>query len=136
MRRTVGRALATLAMIGLAAGACSSTQDASTDTTASATKSQSGEITEYTVPAGSDVPQTGGSLVYGLEAETDGYSPIANRMAPAGQIVANTLFDPLAAWGADGKVYPYLAESFESSELFTEWKITLRPDVRFHDGTP
>ena len=72
MRRTVGRALATLAMIGLAAGACSSTQDASTDTTASATKSQSGEITEYTVPAGSDVPQTGGSLVYGLEAETDG----------------------------------------------------------------
>ncbi len=136
MRRTVGRALATLAMIGLAAGACSSTQDASTDTTASATKSQSGEITEYTVPAGSDGPQSGGSLVYGLEAETDGYSPIANRMAPAGQIVANTLFDPLAAWGADGKVYPYLAESFESSELFTEWKITLRPDVRFHDGTP
>ncbi len=31
---------------------------------------------------------------------------------------------------------PYLAESLTPNSDFTEWTIALRPDVRFHDGTP
>src|SRR5690606_4807294 len=31
---------------------------------------------------------------------------------------------------------PYLAESITSNDDFTEWTVTLRPGVLFHDGTP
>src|SRR5690606_19388640 len=50
--------------------------------------------------------------------------------------VARSVYDPIAARGADGTTYPYLAESIESNEELTEWTITLRPDISFHDGTP
>ena len=31
---------------------------------------------------------------------------------------------------------PYLAESVTPNAEFTEWKITLRDGITFHDGTP
>ncbi len=36
----------------------------------------------------------------------------------------------------DGEYEPYLAEGIESNEDFTEWTMTLRPDVSFSNGTP
>ena len=36
----------------------------------------------------------------------------------------------------DGALEPYLAESLEPNAELTEWTLTLRPDVQFHDGTP
>jgi peptide/nickel transport system substrate-binding protein len=51
-------------------------------------------------------------------------------------MVANAVFDPLAAYDADGTVQPYLAESFTPNEDYTSWTITMRPGVTFHDGTP
>jgi peptide/nickel transport system substrate-binding protein len=83
-------------------------------------------------PEGDPIP--GGSVVFGLEAETDGWDPTTNRWAPAGVLVGGTIFDPLAAWTVDGDWAPFLAESFEPDETFENWTITLRPDITFHNG--
>ena len=81
-------------------------------------------------------PQSGGSLVFGLNAETDGWDPSSNRWSGSGYIVGFSIFDPLAVFGADLKAHPYLAESFTSNADFTEWVIGVRDGVTFHDGSP
>ncbi len=81
-------------------------------------------------------PQSGGTLVYGLGSETDGWMPTTSRWAVDGTTVAMAIFDPLAAFDADGGWAPYLAESFVPNADFTLWTITLRPGVEFHDRTP
>jgi ABC-type transport system substrate-binding protein len=87
--------------------------------------------------AGEDTgePQYGGSLAYGIEAETDGWNAISNRWALSGLLVANTMFDTLAKVGADGSFVPYLAESIEHDPEYLTWSITVREGVKFHDGT-
>jgi ABC-type transport system substrate-binding protein len=81
-------------------------------------------------------PQQGGKVVYGLSAETDGWNVASNRWTPAGLNVARAVYDPLAAFDAAGEPQPYLAESITSNDDFTEWTITLRDGVEFHDGSP
>ncbi|MCX7621115.1 MAG: ABC transporter substrate-binding protein [Acidimicrobiales bacterium] len=56
------------------------------------------------------------------------------RWVAPGLIVANAVFDPLAAFDIDGKPQPYLAERFESTSDYRSWTITLRPGVSFHNG--
>ncbi len=82
-------------------------------------------------------PQPGGSLVYGLEAETSGgwCLPEAQLVA-SGIMVARTIYDPLTAPNEDGEYVPYLAESVEPNETFDQWTITLRDGITFHDGSP
>jgi ABC-type transport system substrate-binding protein len=80
--------------------------------------------------------QTGGKLVYGIDAESDGYNPQSKRFAQAGHTVASSVFDPLASFDEDGQVVPYLAESFTANDDYTQWTIGLRPDVMFHSNKP
>jgi len=91
--------------------------------------------TDVTIASAGE-PTAGGTIVYGLEAESDGFDPTVNRWAISGIMVANAVFDPLAALDADAAPQPYLAESLEPSDDYTEWTITLRPDVTFHNGDP
>lgn len=107
-------------------GACGGGEQASAPTTIDL--NQVGEVPQP--------PQLGGTLRVGLNAETDGWNPTANQWAGSAYIVANALFDRLAAIGADGKPRPYLALAIEPDPSFTEWTIRLRPAVEFHDGTP
>ncbi len=81
-------------------------------------------------------PQPGGILVYTIGNETDGWNPTVNAWAPEGVQVALTVYDPLTAYDADGEPQPYLAESVEPNEDFTEWTITLREGITFHNGDP
>lgn len=81
-------------------------------------------------------PKPGGTLRYGLGAETSGWNPTKDRWGTAGNEVAKALFDPLAAYDADFGVHPYLAESIEPNDDYTEWTITVRPGVTFHNGDP
>lgn len=81
-------------------------------------------------------PRTGGTLTYALEAESDGFDPTKNRLAPAGTIVGLAVYDPLAAFDADLQPQPYLAESMTPSPDFLRWTIRARPGVTFHDGAP
>lgn len=80
-------------------------------------------------------PRQGGRVVYALASESDGWDPTVNRWATDGTQVALTFFDPLAAYNAEGEAVPFLAESITPNADFTEWTITLRPGIRFHDGT-
>jgi ABC-type transport system substrate-binding protein len=79
-------------------------------------------------------PVMGGKLVYGIDAESDGYNPVTKRFAQSGHTVASAVFDPLATFDAEGNIIPFLAESFEPNDDFTEWTINLREGVVFHSG--
>lgn len=85
-------------------------------------------------PAAEPVP--GGGVVFGLEAETNGWDPTAAQWAAGGRQVALSIYDPLAADTPDGDWAPYLAESIVPNDDYTQWTIRLRPGVRFHNGEP
>ena len=80
-------------------------------------------------------PTKGGTLTIGLDAETDGWNPTSSQWSGAAYYVAQTVFDPLVAFGADRKPHPVLAESIEPNDDYTTWTITLRPNITFHDGS-
>ena len=82
-------------------------------------------------------PQYGGRVVYGVEAETtNGWCLPEGQLAISGIQVARSIYDTLTVPNADGQFVPFLAESVTSNPEFTEWTITLRPDIVFHDGSP
>lgn len=82
-------------------------------------------------------PQYGGTLVMGLEAETtNGLNPVNAQAAVSGHILFRALYDTLTLEGSNGEAVPNLLESFSSNDDFTEWTLTLRPGIAFHDGTP
>ena len=114
----------------LAASACGSS---ATDR-AMAEGDATDAVTEITTPVGD--PVDGGQVVYALAAETSGFNPVTDRWGSSGTIVGGAVYDPLAAFDADGVARPYLAESIEPNADATVWTVTLRPGVSFHDGTP
>ncbi|QYG92988.1 ABC transporter substrate-binding protein [Iamia sp. SCSIO 61187] len=82
-------------------------------------------------------PVRGGSATYGVEAETgDGWCLQEGQLAISGILVARSIYDTLTAPNEDGEYVPYLAEAVEPSEDYTQWTITVREGVTFHDGTP
>jgi peptide/nickel transport system substrate-binding protein len=81
-------------------------------------------------------PTPGGKVVYGLEAETtDGWCLPEAQLAISGIMVARTIYDTLTRPNAEGEYEPWLAESVEPNDDSTEWTISLREGVTFHDGT-
>jgi peptide/nickel transport system substrate-binding protein len=130
-RRSTGlRVLGVLALAGLIATGCSSASDNGADA-----GEQGVGATDFTIaPEGE--PQRGGTIVYGLEAETDGFNPTGNRWAVSGHMVAQAVFDSLTALDVNAEPQPYLAESVEPNDDYTVWTITLRSGVTFHDGSP
>jgi peptide/nickel transport system substrate-binding protein len=82
-------------------------------------------------------PKSGGSVTFGLEAETSGGFCIPDAtLAASGLQVVAAVYDTLVVLNAKGEYAPYLAKSFEPNADFSQWTITLRPGVQFHDGTP
>ncbi|HEX2576716.1 MAG TPA: ABC transporter substrate-binding protein, partial [Aquihabitans sp.] len=82
-------------------------------------------------------PKRGGRLVYGLEADTNGgYCLSEAQLAISGMMVVRALYDTLTVPNAEGDYVPYLAESVEPNEDFTEWTIKVREGITFHDGSP
>ncbi len=91
--------------------------------------------TEITaVSAGEATP--GGTLAYGLGAETSGWDATTAQWGGSGYAVAQAIFDRLMAYDENGEVVPYLAASMEPNDDYTTWTIGLRDDVVFHDGSP
>ncbi len=125
------RALVALAAVALAAAACGGS---GTEPSAQTSAPEGGTTTSAASPE-VDAPTVGGSLVVGLSGETPSYLPGAATLAAPGFHVALALFDPLAARGADGRIHPFVAESIEPSADATEWTVTLRDGIVFHDGT-
>ncbi len=79
-------------------------------------------------------PAHGGKIVYGLAAETNGWNLATNQFSGPGLEVAQTIFDPLAAFADDLSVHPYLAERIDHDADYRDWTITLRTGIYFHNG--
>jgi len=129
--RSLIAALAAIFVVVMSA-ACGSS---SSSNQAAPTGTEAAAKTDVTL-AVEGAPKVGGSLVYGLEAESDGYDPTQNRWAISGTQIGLAVYDPLAAYDAKSNAKPYLAESFTPNADFTQWAVKLRPNVSFHDGTP
>ena len=87
-------------------------------------------------PAEEMTPQRGGTLTYLLEAESDTWDIPGANCAVACITVMRQVMDPLTIVNADGEVEPFLLEAYEPNEDFTEYTLTMREGVTFHDGTP
>jgi peptide/nickel transport system substrate-binding protein len=119
-----GGAVALGAGASTALAGCSSS--ATTDS-GSAVKSKPG--------VGIGTPKPGGTLTVGTIAEIDGFYPASNHWDTNGFLYAGTVYDPLLWVAADGSIKPYLAQSVTSNSTFDTWTLTLRPGVKFHDGS-
>ena len=87
-------------------------------------------------PAASS-PKQGGEITYGLEAETGGgWCPASARLAISGIMVVAAIYDTLTVPNTKNEIVPYLAKSVTSNADSTEWVVTLRDGITFHDGTP
>jgi len=81
-------------------------------------------------------PVPGGSLVYGLEADTSGgWCLYKAQLAIGGIQVARAIYDTLTIPGSDGQIHPFLAESVTQTKP-TVWTIKLRPNIKFTDNSP
>jgi peptide/nickel transport system substrate-binding protein len=120
------RLLWALVALGLVAAACGGNDD---ETGSDEPTGAQSDVSE----AGDPVP--GGSITVGTEAETNNLLPGTGTFANSGANVAYAIYDPLVRLTPEGTVEPYLAESIEANEDSTEWTVTLRPGVTFHDGT-
>jgi peptide/nickel transport system substrate-binding protein len=117
--------------------------DSGADTTITAPLATADGVTDdtstrITLPDDSGLdPVPGGTFRFALIADVDGLNPTSSALtASSGVIMANAVFDTLAAYDASGKAVPYLAQSFTPSEDFSSWTVQLRPGIEFHDGAP
>ncbi|MEP7202098.1 MAG: ABC transporter substrate-binding protein, partial [Ilumatobacteraceae bacterium] len=104
----------------------------STDTSGAPSDTEAAPTTEAALE-----PVAGGAVVMGIEADTSSpWRPYEMLCAISCHQVIRNIYDTLAMPTADGEAAPYLAESITPNDDFTEWTITARSGVTFHDGTP
>lgn len=125
--RPLGTAVGALAGLALLASACAG----QSDDTAAATTTSSVEV-----PAPPE-PVRGGELVFGVEADTGTpWTPAKSTCAVSCHAVMRSVYDTLTVINDDGAAVPNLASAVEPNADFTQWRITARDGVEFHDGTP
>ena len=79
----------------------------------------------------------GGSLTVGLELDIPGFDPLkVGVYDTSANIAAALIFETMARLDENGKAAPSLAVSWSSTDDFKTWTFKLRPNVKFHDGTP
>jgi len=79
--------------------------------------------------------QAPGQIVLGLDQEPPTLDPHASPSAVTYQIIASVT-ENLIYKGPDGKLVPWLAESWTTAKDGRSVTFKLRRDVKFHDGTP
>jgi peptide/nickel transport system substrate-binding protein len=128
MKKWSARLVALLLVFGLLAAACGGD-----DSGSGGGRSES----EGADPDESAEPQRGGSLVFAREAETSSPWTPANMICDvACHQAIKGIFDTLTWPDANGEVHGMLLESIEPNEDFTQWTLTPREGIQFHDGTP
>ncbi|HET9690377.1 MAG TPA: ABC transporter substrate-binding protein [Acidimicrobiales bacterium] len=80
-------------------------------------------------------PKRGGNLVVATEAEDNGFNPTIASWDVTGLMYGAAIFDTLVTIDVNGKPQPFLAQSVTPNADATQFTITLRPGVKFHDGT-
>ena len=88
--------------------------------------------------AGAEVPEgdpvDGGSMVVAINAEVTGWNPTFDRWGPPSALAGSAMLEPLTTLDAEARPQPWLATEWTSNEDFTQWTVTLRDDVTFHNG--
>jgi peptide/nickel transport system substrate-binding protein len=141
---TGSAASAPSATTGAAATTSPSSAAASTAaSTPSSSATSEGGTTPGTTSAGIRTPKDppnpvqGGTLVYGLEADSaNAWAPYAVSCVTSCLAVMRGITDSLFGVDPDGKMVPYLVESFDHNADYTQWTLHLRDGIKFQDGTP
>jgi len=83
-------------------------------------------------------PKQGGSVKFAINdgTQTDSYDPATWQNSYTQVIFGGTLCNALTELDVEGAAVPDLAESFAPSDDLKVWTYTLRPGLKFHDGTP
>ncbi len=91
--------------------------------------------TSTTEPAATAEPVYGGEITFGTEAETNtGFYAPNQQCAVSCHTVMRAIHDPLFTETDTGEVVAFLAAGAEPNADFTEWRITAREGITFHDG--
>ena len=132
-------AIVGLIAISLLATACggaksgSSDSSSKTDLQAKGLDAQAGE----SGLADAGTPRRGGKLIYGLEADTNGgFCLTEGQLAISGMMIVRAVYDTLTVPNDKGDYIPYLAKTIDHDSTYKTWTITLRPNIKFHDGSP
>jgi len=80
-------------------------------------------------------PVSGGTLTALLEAESDTWDIPGANCAVSCITVMRTVAEPLTIVNDAGEVEPFLLETYDVNDDFTEHTLTLRDGITFHDGT-
>ena len=128
--RAVGWTL--LLVVALVASACGS--GAAAPAAGPAGSEAAGPST--VVPVDEGTPRSGGALVFGIDAEPNGLSPVTNNFATNSHLIMSSMLETLTVFDKDQHAVPYLAESLTPTNLASKWTIKLKPNIKFHDGKP
>lgn len=142
----IRRLLALLCALSLLAAACSSSDSEGSDG-GDASSGEDGDKTETspttvkavetTVAEAASGPVTGGTLVYGIEADSaNPWAPYRVSCAISCYAILGTISDQLFVTRDGGGAEPQLVESSEHSDDYLEWTWQIREGITFHDGTP
>lgn len=133
-RRT--SAFIALVTVGLVASSCGGLKEGDLAGSSLKQKGLTAQAGEHGL-ATAGKPVRGGKLVYGMEADTNGgFCLVEGQLAISGMLVVRAVYDTLTVPNAKGEYVPYLAKTITHNGNYTEWKITLREGVKFHDGSP
>lgn len=136
MRRAVATVALVAAVIGLLASGCKTSSACNPGDAGCAAPNTTVLPANTNVVENNDPARIGGKIVYALGAETNSWNPSNAQWASQGIEVARAIFDTLSAYDENLDIKPNLAEKFTPNATFTEWVITLRPNIRFHNGKP
>src|SRR5882757_1815972 len=86
------------------------------------------------MPALAEEPKRGGTLTVGLAQDPPIVDPIRTGSFTERQF-ATGIYESLFDIDEKGQAVPFLAESFTVSDDVKNYRVKLRPNVKFHDGT-
>lgn len=136
--RQLQKLLALLFAFALIAAACGGSDDgdgnAETDTTEATDETTATTAADTEVEAVEGERTYGGSIAVGLESEATGLRPWEDSCSSPCYNMIRTIHDTLFEIDENFVPQPFLAESVSTNEDFTEYAVTLRPGVTFHNG--
>lgn len=86
-------------------------------------------------PAQAEAPKRGGTLTIGLPQDPLMVDPIRTGTFTERQF-STPVYEALFDITENGSTQPFLAEKYQVSDDVKTYTITLRPGIKFHDGTP